>query len=182
MVKIACLLADGFEESEAIIVVDILRRAEFHVDMVTLDQPMVTSARNIKVEADKTFVDMDGYDMIYVPGGAVGSANLAKDARVIQLLQDYMKKDKYISAICAAPTVLGEANVLDHKNITSHPSVQYDQRLSQAHYSSDDVVMDGRLITSRGMGTALDFALSLVKVLGGDAQKIADAIVYRKTL
>jgi protein deglycase len=180
MVKVACLMADGFEESEAIIVVDILRRAEFQVDLVSIHQLMVNSARNIRIQADKLFEDMDDYDMIYVPGGLLGSENLAKDQRVVSLLQSYTKSNKYISAICAAPTVLGQANIVDQKNLTSHPSVKLDLRLLNANYLEQDVVIDDRLITSRGVGTAIDFALTLVDVLGGDGQRIADQIVYSK--
>lgn len=182
MVNVACVLAEGFEESEAILVVDILRRAQFHVDLVSLDDVLVRSARGVQILADKRFEAMDDYDMIFLPGGSEGAKRLAADERVMNLLQSYTAHGKQISAVCAAPAVLAKAGVLKNQTFTAHPSVLKDPHFEGAQLSLASVVHSGNLITSRGLGTTLDFALALVETLGGDAAAIAEAIVYTKDL
>jgi 4-methyl-5(b-hydroxyethyl)-thiazole monophosphate biosynthesis len=182
MVKIACVLAEGFEESEAVLVVDILRRAQFQVDLVSLDALIVRSARGLQILADKPFEAMDDYDMIFLPGGAEGAKRLAADARVLSLLQRYAAQGKRLSAVCAAPAVLAKAGVLKHQTFTAHPSVLNDPHFEGAQAVMTSVVHSANIVTSRGLGTTLDFALALVDTLGGDAAAIADAIVYSKDL
>ena len=107
MAKVAVLMADGFEEVEALGVVDILRRAEVDVDTVSIkEEQVVISSRNIPVRADKTLTDMDYYDMIVIPGGA-GAWTLRDDDRIISLIKKYDHEERYIAAICAGPMALG---------------------------------------------------------------------------
>lgn len=174
----AILLADGFEEVEALSVVDILRRAKIDIDTVSVSDTLdVTSAREITVKADKLFVSMDRYDMIILPGGA-GAWKLREDNKVIKLVQDYNKKGKLISAICAAPMVLGKAGIVKGKKVTSYPGEEIQSYLKDAKYLEDPVVVDGNLTTSRGPSTAFAFAYTLVDRLGGDANKLKADMLY----
>ena len=174
----AILLADGFEEVEALSVVDILRRAQIEIDTVSVKEGLeVTSAREITVMADKLFVNMDRYDMIILPGGA-GAWKLREDAKVISLIQKYNKKGKMISAICAAPMVLGKAGIVKDKKITSYPGEEIQSYLKGAKYVEENVVVDGNLTTSRGPATAFDFAYTLVDRLGGDSAALKKGMLY----
>ena len=129
MAKVAVLMADGFEEVEALGVVDILRRAEVDVDTVSIkEEQVVISSRNIPVRADKTLTDMDYYDMIVIPGGA-GAWTLRDDDRIISLIKKYDHEERYIAAICAGPMALGKAGVITNKKVTSYPGEEIENYL-----------------------------------------------------
>lgn len=177
--KFACLLANGFEETEAITVVDCLKRVGIDVDMVSIHEKTVKGSHGITIVSDKLFDDMEKYDGLFLPGGEPGSTNLANDERVLDLLRNYAKQDKWISAICAAPTVLAKAGILKGKQITSYPSANKNKIFDQAHYSEAIVVVDGKLVTSRAMGTAIHLGLKLVQILGYDAQNLANSILFQ---
>ncbi|MBI5971360.1 MAG: DJ-1/PfpI family protein [Deltaproteobacteria bacterium] len=167
MKKVLVPLAPGFEEVEALTVVDILRRAGAEVTLAgTIDGP-ITGRNKIKVLAD-TGLDNAfpaDYDMIVLPGGAVGAENLKKDPRVKQAVERLNQKGRFVAAICAAPAVLSAFGVLKGKTITSHFSVR--SELKTERISEGRVVTDGNIITSQGPGTAMEFAFKLVEALFG---------------
>lgn len=181
--KVAVLLADGFEEIEALAVVDVLRRAQIETVMVAVSSDSSNIAlvgRNaITVVADCHIEDIGASDfqMIILPGGQPGTENLKKDERVRTIIEQFHKDDKKIAAICAAPTILSAYGLIEGKNITSHPSVK--DELDETNYKEDRVVVDGNIITSRGPGTAIEFALTLVEILinKDTAQKINAALM-----
>ncbi|MEK6775592.1 MAG: DJ-1 family glyoxalase III [bacterium] len=167
MAKVVLILADGFEEVEAVSIVDVLRRAGIEVVMAGLHAGPVTSARSVKVIPDNLVdaIRADDFDMLVLPGGQPGADNLNADGRVMALIRDFHKKGKLIGAICAAPYVLANAGVLEGKRATSYPS--YKHRLGAAFYEEKAVVEDGDVLTSRGPGTALCFGLAIVVRLAG---------------
>jgi 4-methyl-5(b-hydroxyethyl)-thiazole monophosphate biosynthesis len=182
MAKVAVILADGFEEVEAIAIVDVLRRAEIDVVIAGLHQGPLTSARNVKVLPD-TVVDSirtEDFDMLVLPGGQPGSDNLNADGRVRELIRDFHKKGKLTGAICAAPYVLANAGILEGKHATSYPT--YREKMGGAVYEEKAVVEDGNVLTSRGPGTALCFGLSIVRRLVGKekAEQIKEGMLLQQ--
>lgn len=179
MKKVAVLLANGFEEIEALTVVDVIRRAGEICHMVSIEEEIVVGTHNIEVKADKIISDdIKSYDMIVLPGGMPGSTNLRDNLKVIELIKYFNEKNKYIGAICAAPIILEKANIIDGKNITSYPGVQDD--LKSCNYVSEHrVVVDGNIITSRGPATALEFSYRLLDKLGSDkSDKLRESMMY----
>lgn len=179
MKKIAVLLAEGFEEIEAITPVDVLRRAGFEVDLVSIGQKIVKGSHQIAIESTKSWENMDAYDALFLPGGQPGATNLAKEPRVLELIQNYHKNNKVIAAICAAPTVLQAAGILKGVKITSYPMANVEERFEGAIYLNDNVVLDGNILTSRGVGTALEFAFALVDLLGSDSTDLKRSTLYQ---
>ena len=179
MPRVVVILADGFEEVEAMSIIDILRRAELDTVIAGLHDGPVTSTRKVKVIPDTTIdaVKADAFDMIVLPGGQPGSDTMNADARVISLIKEFAQKGKLVGAICAAPIVLANAGVLQGKHITLFPS--YQDRLGGGIYEETSVVVDGNIMTSRGPGTALAFALAIVERLVSKekAQKIKAAML-----
>ncbi|HPO49133.1 MAG TPA: DJ-1/PfpI family protein [Spirochaetota bacterium] len=180
--KISVLMAEGFEEAEAVIVIDILRRAGFEVNLVsTTNEKKVTGGRKIKIFADYIFEEynFENADILFIPGGGLGVENLLKSSKVENLIKKYFDQNKYIVAICAAPLVLEKAGVLKGKKVTSYPSTEENLK-SIAEYSSEKVVVDGKIITSRGFGTAMDLGLKLVEIFLGkqESDNIKKAVVY----
>lgn len=164
------VLAPGFEEVEALAVVDILRRAGVEVVCAaTVDGP-VEGRNGIRVLADASLDDALGrtFDLVVLPGGKVGTDNLRADARVIELVRGQHSAGRLIAAICAAPTVLAAAGLVEGRRVTSHPSVRGE--LGGAVLTDDRVVVDGRIVTSQGPGTALEFAFKLAELLVGPAR------------
>jgi protein deglycase len=181
MPKVAVLLADGFEEVEALAVVDVLRRADIETLLAGLRDGPVTGAHGVRVIPDALIeaVSPEAFDMIVLPGGQPGSDNLNADPRVRELVRGFSRKGKLTGAICAAPIVLADAGVLEGKHATSYPS--YKDRLGNAVYEEKTVVEDGNVLTSRGAGTALSFGLAIVARLAGKekAARIRDAMLVR---
>lgn len=177
MAKVAVILADGFEEIEALTVVDVLRRANITCHMVGF-KARVTGSHAIQVQADRVFDgDLSEYDMIVLPGGMPGSAHLRDNEQLIAELQKCEQAGKKVAAICAAPIVLNRAGLLKDKEFTCYDGVQ--EQIADGHYRKETVVVDGQLTTSRGPATALDFAYNLVEQLGGDANGLREAMLYR---
>lgn len=172
MNKVLIPLAPGCEELEAVTVIDILRRAGIEVITAGLSAGPVCASRDTVLLPDTTLDEAlhRDYDMMVLPGGMPGSELLKNDARVIGLLKKMAAAGKYVAAICAAPMALHAAGVLSGKRATSYPGVL--DRLPGTHtYSTDAVVIDGKVVTSRGPGTAMDFALALVELLEGRARR-----------
>lgn len=168
MKRVLVLVAPGFEEIETVTVIDILRRADIEVVSAGTEEGEITGSRRVKIIPDvllKNVEKDENFDMIVLPGGMPGTTNLKNDNRVKKIIKKMHKQGKYISAICAAPTVLAAIGLTTGKDITSHPSVK--DALRGESYREDRVVMDGRLITSRSPGTAMEFAMKLVEVLLG---------------
>ena len=165
MKRILMPICDGFEEIEALTVVDILRRAGLEIIIAGTVDGLITGRNKIKIEPDELLDEVinESFDMIYIPGGP-GTNTLAKDQRILSKIREMHSEDKLIAAICAAPKVLHVAGILGGKIVTSFPAVKNDLKDIRA-YSEDRVVIDGNLITSRGAGTSLEFALKLVEIL-----------------
>ncbi|MCI9215603.1 DJ-1 family glyoxalase III [Lachnospiraceae bacterium 42-17] len=181
MKKVCVLLAEGFEEIEALTVVDLLRRARIYVDTAAVaDEYMVRGSHGIAVQTEDLFseVDFEDFDMLVLPGGLPGTTNLGDHSGVRKVIRDFAEKDKYIAAICAAPTLLGSLGLLKGKRATCYPSME--KQISGAVLTGAPVMSDGNIITGQGVGAAIEFALNLIAVLMGDekAQEIAEAIVY----
>ncbi len=173
---VAVILAPGFEEIEALTQVDVLRRAAIPVELLGLDAE-VTGAHGITVKADKIFEgDLTPYEMIILPGGLPGADHLRDNADLIQALQDADKAGKWLAAICAAPKVLGRAGLLADKNYTCYPGVE--DEIGTGHHKKDLLVQDGRMITAQGAGVSLAFAYHLVNLLGGNAKKLSQGMIY----
>lgn len=171
MKKVLVPLAQGCEEIEAVTVIDILRRAGITVVSAGLDNLPVLASRGVVLMPDSTLdaVLQDDFDMIVLPGGQPGTNNLKADPRIIKLLQRMAQQGKYVTAICAAPAVLATAGLLDEKQATSFPGALTPfSKVKQQHAA---IAEDGKLITSRGPGTAMDFALTLVERLTGSAKR-----------
>jgi 4-methyl-5(b-hydroxyethyl)-thiazole monophosphate biosynthesis len=168
MPRVLVPLAEGFEEIEAVAIVDVLRRADIEVVLAGLHPGPVTSVRKVTVLPDTTIdtVSSDGFDMIILPGGQPGTDNLNKDPRIHRLLADFQAAGKLIGAICAAPIILAAAGLLTGKRVTSYPS--YSTKLDGAVYEDQTVVTDGNIMTSQGPGTAISFALAVVYRLSGE--------------
>ena len=179
MARVLVPLADGCEELEAVTVVDLLRRAGVEVVTAGLKPGIVKASRGIQLVPDTTLATalQDDYDMVVLPGGMPGAANLKADARVLNLLKKMAAAGKYTAAICAAPMVLAEAGLLQGKQATSYPGFLDD--VPDVTRSAAAVVQDGTVLTSRGPGTAMDFALALVETLVGQAarQQVEAALV-----
>jgi len=163
--KVLVPLAGGFEEIEAVTIIDILRRAAIDVTTVSLRDNPVKGSHGISVTADKSIdeVKPGDYQCIILPGGMPGSANLKKNNDILRLLREISENGGWIAAICAAPIVLSAAGLLKGKTATCFPG--YEKDLDGAIISDEPVVVDGKLITGKGAGCAIPFALRLVEVL-----------------
>ena len=169
MSRVLVPLAPGFEEIEAVTVVDLLRRAGIEVHTASLDGPLVTGSHGITVIADMALdaAVADDYDMIVLPGGMPGAEHLRNDARVISLLRRCAAAGRFTAAICAAPAVLAHAGLLEERAATSFPGFLTAQSAPGIRLRDEPVVVDGKVVTSRGAGTALEFGLVLVGLLAG---------------
>ncbi len=165
MSKVCVLLAPGFEEIEAVTIIDVLRRADIDTTVVSVDDAaLVTGSHGIGVRADAGLSQLGGdFDMVVLPGGMPGSKNLRDSEAVQALLVRQAESGKKLAAICAAPIALSRAGVLAGKQATSYPS--FADQIDCAAYRQEAVVVDGNVVTSRGPGTALHFALRLVAEL-----------------
>ncbi|MBN1522281.1 MAG: DJ-1/PfpI family protein [Candidatus Aureabacteria bacterium] len=171
--KSLVILAEGFEEIEAITPVDILRRAGIRVTTAGLEGLSVKGSRGVTIVADKVLGEDDqDFDAVILPGGTNGAENLASSQTVNQLLKTMNNNGKIVAAICASPAlVLAPAGILDNKYATCYPGME-ENFSNYTTFKEDRVVVDGNIITSRGPGTALEFALAIVeKMAGKDAGK-----------
>lgn len=166
MKKVFVHLAEGFEEVEALAVVDVLRRAAIDVTMVSITgNLMVTGVHNITVKADTLFEEADYSvpDMLFLPGGIPGSTNLEKHEGLRQQIMAFNKAGKYLSAICAAPLVFGKLGLLADKQACCYPG--FEATLTNAKVITDATAVANHIITGRGVGVVFEFALLLVEIL-----------------
>jgi len=155
------LLAPGFEELEAVTIVDVLRRAGISVLLAGIVGGPIAGGHGIKVTPDISIDDVKAYDVLILPGGNPGYLNLERDQRVLKLIRDAYDAGKYVGAICAAPHVLGKAGIMEGATATCYPGIE----IAGAKRVEEPVVRHGTIITSQGPGTAIDFSLDLVEVL-----------------
>ncbi|MCC5878126.1 MAG: DJ-1/PfpI family protein [Candidatus Sumerlaeia bacterium] len=178
--KVLVILADGFEEIEAVTPIDILRRCGVEVITAGLENTRVTGSHEITVEADTLLKDVAGetFDLILLPGGP-GTKRLRESAVVAEIVRTQAREGRLLAAICAAPTVLAANGVLGTRRATCFPACEGD--MGEARIVHEDVVIDNGIITSRGAGTALPFALAVAGELVGEqlAAEIARAVVYK---
>jgi 4-methyl-5(b-hydroxyethyl)-thiazole monophosphate biosynthesis len=178
--KVYVHLAGGFEEIEALTVVDVLRRAEIDVQTVSVTgNKEVAGAHQIKVIADLLFEDADYSEagMIVLPGGMPGTLNLEKHEGLIEKILEFQNENKWLAAICAAPSVLGKMELLKEKTATCYPG--FEKYLEGAGFCENPVAVSGNVITSRGPGTAIYFALEIVRIIKGEetAKKLRESMI-----
>lgn len=185
MIRQVCVfLADGFEEIEGLTVVDLLRRADIHVTTISITgNATVHGAHGIDVQADKLFEDVSDFkvqDMLVLPGGMPGTLHLSEHTPLKALLERFYQEKKYLAAICAAPSVFGKYGFLQGRKATAYPG--FEKQLVGAEYVTEDVVVSDTVITSRGMGTAIPFSLTLIEKLVGieKAKEIGKSIIYKE--
>ena len=169
MAKVLVIISTGFEEIEAVSIIDILRRAQVEVVIATINDILTVGANGIVIQANQYLKDLkeiSQFDMVVLPGGAQNTENLATSTLVKDTLKKMKKEGKFIGAICAAAYALHEANVLNDK-YTCYPS--FEKKINSAIYTKEEtVVIDKKVITSQGPATAMQFALELVKILKGE--------------
>ena len=171
MKNVLVLFAAGSEELEAITIVNILRRAGVSVTLAGLHTGVLRGSRGVMLTPDSTLeaVLHEDFDMVVLPGGQPGTNHLKADARVLKLVQNMAQQGKYVAAICAAPSVLATAGLLDGKQATGFPGAL--TPFPKVKQQQAAIAEDGKIITSRGPGTAMDFALILVERLAGSAKR-----------
>lgn len=175
------LLAPGFEETEALAPADLLRRAGLETELAALQGEKVTGSHGITVEADTTLdkIDLSRAEMLVLPGGGVGVKNLGEEPRVEALVQEAVRRDIWVAAICAAPTLLGRWGYLAEKQAVCYPGMEGELACARARMDQG-VVTDGKVITARAAGSAVDFGLALVSALAGEerAAEVRRGIYY----
>ena len=180
MATILVPLAQGCEELEAVTIIDLLRRAGLTVVVAGLEAGTVTASRGVMLLPETTLAEVldQDFDMVVLPGGLGGAQRLEADRRIAALLRRMAEQGRYVAAICAAPRVLAGAGLLDNREATAYPGILDGQEAIKT--SSAAVVRDGTFITSRGPGTAMDFALILIEILcGRDQRDTVEAALQR---
>jgi 4-methyl-5(b-hydroxyethyl)-thiazole monophosphate biosynthesis len=185
MATILVPLADGCEELEAVTIIDLLRRAELAVVTASLKAGPVKGAHGISLLADTTIGEAidQPFDVIVLPGGGVGTDNLARDMRIREIVKKMSDARKTIAAICAAPKVFASIGLLIGRKVTAYPGVLDNMNIPGARLTGEPVTIDGRIVTGRGPGTAMDFALALIEEIAGKAKRDeVEAQLVRPTL
>lgn len=182
MEKVYIFLAEGFEEVEGLMVVDLLRRANIDIQMVSMTkQRLVSGSHGIEIMANGIFEEQDFGDaaMLVLPGGMPGTLNLAGHQGLSELLKQANAQEKLISAICAAPSVLGKLGILDGKRAVCYPGLE--DKLHCLKVTENEVEMDGNITTSRGLGTSIPFALALIERLKDhkEALRVKESIIFK---
>lgn len=182
MSRLAVFFAEGYEEIEALTVVDICRRCGLETDMVSVTEEVcVKSSHGVTVRMDKTFsqADFDGYDMLILPGGKQGTENLEAHAELMAQIDAFYRDGKYIGAICAAPSIFGHRGILKGRKACSYPS--FESHLEGADVTEGPVEISDNVVTSRGMGTSIDFALAIAGIFCGKERsaEMAETVCYR---
>lgn len=183
MSRIGIFFAKGYEEIEALAVVDICRRLGLDIDMVSVTEDLfVEGSHGIVVKMDKTYsqADFAGYDMLILPGGGEGTKNLEAHGPLMAQIDAFYEAGKYIGAICAAPSIFGHRGILRGRRACCYPG--FGVHLLGAVITEGPVDIDGNVVTSRGMGTAIDFGLAVAGLFCGQekVRELAEGIVYRQ--
>lgn len=183
MSKIGIFMVDSCEEIEGLTVVDIMRRAKMEIVMISVTgKKEITGSHGIVFHADALAEDIDygELDGIVLPGGMPGTLHLGESDIVNDIIKKYTAENKLVAAICAAPSVLGAAGILAGKRAACHPG--FEEKLTGAVICEDEVVVDGNVITSRGMGTSVPFALAIVRYFADEeaVEQVKKGLVYHK--
>lgn len=183
MSKIAIFFAEGYEEIEALAVVDVCRRLKLDIDMVSVTgEKMVKGAHGIDIAMDKYIFELnfDEYDMLVLPGGMPGTRNLEANEALMKQIDAFYESGKYIGAICAAPSIFGHRGMLKGRKACCFPS--FESHLEGAEVTAGPVEIDGNVVTSRGMGTAIDFGLAIGGLFVEQEQvdALAKSIIHRQ--
>lgn len=184
MAKTMIFMSDGCEEVEGLMVVDLVRRAGIEILMVSLGtDKVITGSHQIRFMADIMFdeADFDACDMIILPGGLQGTENIKNHVGLNEKIKEFSKEGKMLAAICAAPTALGYAGVLDGKKATCYPGMESHFEGKNVTYVNEPAVVDGNVITSRGLGAAIDFSEKIIAHFEGQdaADKVLKAIIAK---
>lgn len=180
--KVFVPLADGFEDVEAMTVIDILRRAGIDVDVVGIPGSVIESRSGVRIMTDKKLseVNVDEYDGIILPGGNRGVTNLSRSLSLLEMIKRLNTRGKLIAAICAAPLILAKLGILDNRKATIYPGLERELPYPR----SQPVVVDENIVTSQGPGTAMEFALKIVELLVGkkEANDLRRKLVYNRNI
>jgi len=172
-------MANGTEEMEAVITIDLLRRAQWKVTVAGVDEGLITASRGVRLMPDKAWreINPDEFDILMIPGGAPGVERFLQFAPLLETIRAFHNADKWIGAVCAAPLTLQAAGILSGRKATCHPGVA--ARLMVTPRLGERTVVDGRIITSQGAGTTFEFALTMIRLVDGPekARAIAESIV-----
>jgi 4-methyl-5(b-hydroxyethyl)-thiazole monophosphate biosynthesis len=172
-------VANGTEEMEAVITIDLLRRAQWNVTVVGVDDGLITASRGVRLMPDKGWREINPgeFDVLMIPGGMPGVERFLQFAPLLDAVLEFHQTGKWIGAVCAAPLALQAAGILKGRKATCHPGVA--ARLTETARRDERTVVDGRIITSQGAGTTFEFALTLIRLIDGPqkAKAIADSIV-----
>lgn len=182
MSRIAVFFAEGYEEIEALAVVDICRRGGLEVEMVSIaDQEEVKGSHGIMVKMDRSLskADFEAYDMLVLPGGGLGTKNLEACEELMRQVDRFYAEGRYIGAICAAPSIFGHRGILKGRKACCYPS--FESHLEGAEVTGGPVEISEHVVTSRGMGTAVDFGLAILGIFRGEecAAQMAETIQYK---
>lgn len=182
MAQALIFLAPGYEEVEMLTVVDLLRRSHITIDMVSISDSLeVTSSHDVTIKADKLFddTDFDEAKMIILPGGIPGTPNLLAYKPLTDKIKEFAAQNKWLSAVCAAPTIYDELGLFQGRKATCYPT--FAEKLTDATYVKQPVVVDDIFITSRGAGTTIEFAAAIIERFSGEAaaKEVLQAIIYQ---
>ena len=177
MKRAAVLMARGFEESETLTIVDILRRAGLTADTFAFGEEFVLGMQGMAVQADKQFgPEIEGYDMLVLPGGRPGGDNLRSNPEVIRLIRKFNAEGKFVAAMCSGTVALSDAGIIEGRHVTGYTG--YEKKLLGAIFEEKVVVRDGNLITSQGSATPYPFAYALAEALGADTTLLREKMLY----
>ena len=177
MARVAVLMAEGYEEEETLTIVDLLRRAGIECHTFSFDTEFVRGMHDMYIKADKMFgPEVKDYDMLVLPGGRPGGANLKNNPEVIAMIQYFNDHQKYLAAMCSGTIVLSEAKVIDGKKVTGYTG--YADKLIGGHFVDDVVVFDQNIITSQGPATPYPFAFKIIEVFGKDVSEMKERLMY----
>lgn len=177
MAKVAVLMMEGYEEGETLTIVDLLRRAGIECHTFYFEDEFVKGMHNMFIKADKKFSeDVKTYDMLVLPGGRPGGANLRNHPDVIRMVQYFNNHHKYLAAMCSGTLVLSDAKVIDGKKVTGYTG--YEEKLIGGQFVDEVVVFDQNVITSQGPATPYPFAFKIAEVLGKDVTEMKDRLMY----
>jgi len=182
MSKILIPLAQGFEEIEALTNIDVLRRAGLDVVTAGIGSSEIEGDHGVKVQTDTEISELSSDDLsaVVLPGGMPGAANLRDSGRLLKIIREINEKGGLCAAVCAAPIVLDAAGILEGKNATSYPG--FDEEMPSCNYKEERVVIDGNIITGRGPGVAMEFALTVVEYLldAKERAQLEDAMLVQR--
>lgn len=177
MAKVAVLMIEGYEEGETLTIVDLLRRAGIECHTFYFNEPFVKGMHNMYVKADKLFSDeVRDYDMLVLPGGRPGGANLKNNPDVIAMVKYFNENNKYLAAMCSGTVVLADAKVIDGKKVTGYTG--YQEKLIGGNFVEDVAVFDQNIVTSQGPATPYPFAFKIAEVFGKDVTEMKERLMY----